>query len=181
MPFASSAPDTSATNGTTYLRNRRFRVHGASQWLTASTARAYRSRGASLDELIRTQQQRLGDSESQGLGGLHVYHQLVLAWCFDRKGSRVGAPQDLIDKEGSAAELLAQANRVGHEGPHLNELPGRAHRRQPMLTRLLGDAPSLREQERVCGHDERVNPLPSYGCERAFQVVPIAHIYAFDL
>jgi hypothetical protein len=41
--FTPTAPDTTATNGTTYFRNRRFRVHGANQRVTASIARAYRS------------------------------------------------------------------------------------------------------------------------------------------
>src|SRR5438445_5238987 len=43
MPHVTAAPETTATNGTTYLRNRRFRIQGSSQRLTATIARAYRS------------------------------------------------------------------------------------------------------------------------------------------
>src|SRR5262249_16531577 len=128
MPFASSAPDTSNTNGTTYLRNRRFRVQGASQRLSASTARAYRSRGASLDELIRTQQQRLRNREAERLGGLEVGAQLVLGRWLHGKVPRTGPAEDLVNVDCRTAKLFAQPNRIGHERPCFCGLAGGAHR-----------------------------------------------------
>ena len=73
------------------------------------------------DDLIRAHQQRRRDREAERLGGLEVDDQFVLARRLHGEGGRAGAPEDLVDVNGGAAELLGEARRVGHEAAHLGD------------------------------------------------------------
>src|SRR5881397_749670 len=103
---------------------------------------------ALFDDLVRSHQQRLRNREAERLRGLEVDDQLVLTWCFHWKSRRAGTAQDLIDVDGGATELFAEARRVRHEPTGLGELPCRAHGREPVLPRQLSNALPLREEER---------------------------------
>src|SRR5437016_5773856 len=50
-----------------------------------------------LDHLVRLEQDRRGDGEAEGLGGLEVDHQLELYRLLHGEISRFGPLQDLID------------------------------------------------------------------------------------
>src|SRR5262249_15813243 len=137
--------------------------------------------GSLLYDLIGPQQERGRDGEAELPSSLQVDHELVLSWRFDGKRCRARSAQDFVNEECSTAELFAEANRVRHESSRLTGSAGRTHHGQAMLTCQLGDALSLREQERVCRHDERVTPISRDGHERAFQIIPVAYIDQFDV
>src|SRR5262249_27572597 len=51
---------------------------------------------ALLEELVRLEQERLGDGQPQTLGGFEIDHQLELGRLLDREIGRLGALQDLV-------------------------------------------------------------------------------------
>src|SRR6266851_1189428 len=65
-----------------------------------------------LDHLIRPQQERLGDREAEGLGGLEVDDQLERRRLLDRQVARLRTLEDLVDVGGSTPKVCPQAGTV---------------------------------------------------------------------
>ena len=58
-------------------------------------------RGRSLDGVVGSLEQRLGDREPERLRRLQIDDQLELAGLLDGQVARLGAPEDLVDVDGS--------------------------------------------------------------------------------
>jgi hypothetical protein len=63
----------------------------------------YSCRQRSLNDLIRPEQKRRRHRETQHLRGLHIDHELELRGLFDGEIGRLGALENLVDKDGGAA------------------------------------------------------------------------------
>ena len=70
---------------------------------------------ALLDYLVRPQQERLGDGQTQSLGGLEVDHKLELGGLLDGEVARLGALQNLAYKDGRAPVHVRQTRSVSHD------------------------------------------------------------------
>src|SRR5260370_851589 len=77
----------------------------------------------SLDHLIRPLQERLGDRQAEGLGGLEVDDQLELGRLFDGKIAGLGSFEDLVHVGRGTPELVRNVRPIGHEAPGLRKLP----------------------------------------------------------
>src|SRR5438034_831754 len=71
--------------------------------------------GSSFDDLIRPQQQRRRDRQTERLGGLEVNHELELRGLLDGEVARLRALEDLVDEGGGAPKTVEQVGPEGHE------------------------------------------------------------------
>src|SRR6266851_727082 len=68
--------------------------------------------GPSLDYLIRPLQERRGDRQAEGLGGLQVDDQLELGGLLDRQVSGIGALENLVDVDGRSLPRRVKTDAV---------------------------------------------------------------------
>src|SRR5437870_10142282 len=85
---------------------------------------------SSLNDLIRSQQQRWRDGEAEGLRGLQVDDQLELGGLLDRQVGGLGPLQNPVDIPGSDTPALEEIASIGDETTALDPNPRAAHRRQ---------------------------------------------------
>ena len=72
-------------------------------------------RAGSPDHLIRAQQDRLWDGETERFGGLEIDHQFELGRLLDRQIAWLGTLQDLVDVFGRSAEEVIEARSIGDQ------------------------------------------------------------------
>ena len=60
------------------------------------------AQSVSLDHLIRAQQQRGRDRQTEGFGRSQIHHQFVLTWLLNREFARRRSLEDPIDVDGRA-------------------------------------------------------------------------------
>src|SRR5437016_3682940 len=77
--------------------------------MTSSSSDVY-----SLDDLIRSPQQRIRDRQAERLRGPRVDHELEFFRPLDRQLGGLGAAQDLSDVDATAAESLTQIRSEEH-------------------------------------------------------------------
>jgi hypothetical protein len=106
-----------------------------------------RNKTASLDHLVRAQQQRLRDGEAELLRGLEVDHQLVLDRRLHRKVAWLRTLEDEIDINRRAPKIIGQVNSVGQEAAEFSEETVRIDGRKMVASRQRCDlyAMSIRE------------------------------------
>src|SRR5437870_1710906 len=78
---------------------------------------------SSADHLVRLEEERWGNGEAEGLGGLQVDHQLELRRLLDGQVGGFGTLQDTIHIDGSATAHVYQARPVGHQAPRIHIHP----------------------------------------------------------
>src|SRR5437899_8690944 len=98
--MAKSCPDTQSSRVFRLAASRQETAHTVSQ----ASARRGTCACSSFNDLIRPPQNRLRDRDAECLGRLEVDHQLELHRLFDGKVGGLGAPEDLVDITGGAAE-----------------------------------------------------------------------------
>src|SRR5206468_6248934 len=96
-------------------------------WLFIATPRRRLSDAASLNHLVRAQQQALRDGNSKRLRSPEVDDKFELRRLFDGEIARFGALEDLLDVNGGAAIHHHQVWPVGNEAPSLDEWPDFVH------------------------------------------------------
>src|SRR3990170_1928946 len=129
------------------------------------------SGGSSFNHLIRPNQQRLGDRQPEGLGGLEVEHQLELGGLLDGEVAGLRALEDLVDVASGAAEQVGHAGPVGHKPPGVHSLSRCVAGREPVLGRQCWDLRSHSRKRQGVGDDnERLGALPRDSGERAFNL-----------
>jgi len=75
-----------------------------------------------LDHLVGAQQDRFGDRNAQGLGGLEVDDQLEFGWLLDGQVGRFRAPEDLVDIRGGTCQEIRRV-RVTPSGHRSRPVP----------------------------------------------------------
>src|SRR5713226_249385 len=101
----------------------------------------------SLDHLIRPLQERLGDRQAEGLGGLEVDDQLELGRLFDGKIAGLGSFEDLVHVGRGTPELVRNVRPIGNEARGLRKLPYSIHGGQPAPRRQLDDLTSRTKRD----------------------------------
>src|SRR4030095_2796936 len=71
--------------------------------------------GLSLNDLIRSRQERLRDGQPEGLGGLEVDGRYVFCRRLHGKFRRGCSPQNAVDIRGRLSRLIDEVGTVGHE------------------------------------------------------------------
>src|SRR2546425_4178307 len=104
---------------------------------------------ASLDHLVGTQQERLGDLEVERLGGGQVDDEIELARLLDRDVARLCPAQNLVDKIGGAPVQVRSVWSIGHETSRFDVLPNGMQRWQSRAQRQGVDANPVAVCERV--------------------------------
>src|SRR5215813_12572958 len=78
----------------------------------------------SLDDLVGSDEQRLGDGEPESLRSLHVYDQLELSGLFHWEIGRLGTLEDFVDVTSRAPPVGGDALAVEHQAPRFHESSG---------------------------------------------------------
>src|SRR5437870_10609894 len=94
----------------------------------------------SLDDLIRSPQQRIRDRQAERLRGPRVDHELEFFRPLDRQLGGLGATQDLSDVDATAAESLTQIRSIAQQAAGFGEFAKERHRWQALLAGEGGDA-----------------------------------------
>src|SRR6267378_6593827 len=136
-PLVSSAHETTATNGTTYLRNSRFRIHGSSQRLSATTARAY-PRRASADDVVGARHQGGRQAQLEGGGRPEIDDELEARWALHGDVGGAGAAQQAIHRRRGAAEGVGEARPPRQQAAGVGVADEGARRRELAADRALG-------------------------------------------
>src|SRR5262245_59387999 len=89
--------------------------------------------GAFLNHLIRPCQHVRRDREADLLRCFQVDHKLKLDWLLYREISRLGAFENLVDKNGGAPGQVVRARVVAHEPTGLHKFSPGVNRRKPAL------------------------------------------------
>src|SRR5207249_10581039 len=118
--------------------------------------------GPSLDDLVGSYQERLGDGQPEGLGDLHVDHEFELRWLLHWEVGRFGALEDLVDIYGSATADLGAPRSVGNQAAGDHVVFTEIHGWQPNLRGELCDFPASATDDRVAGNDETLNARLMY-------------------
>src|SRR2546428_3562917 len=124
-----------------------------------------------MDDLVGALQQRLGDPQTERLGGLQVDHQFELRGLLDWEVARLGALQDLVHKRGAAPEEIAHARPVRHEAPGLHTLPSAVYCRQAAPCCEVCEPCSVEDEHRICHYEECSHALCGHRCEGAVELV----------
>src|SRR5437867_4190722 len=103
--------------------------------MTSSSSAVY-----SLDDLIRSPQQRIRDRQAERLRGPRVDHELEFFRPLDRQLGGLGAAQDLSDVDATAAESLTQIRSIAQQAAGFGEFAKERHRWQALLAGEGGDA-----------------------------------------
>src|SRR5438105_4175308 len=90
-----------------------------SSWLTRSA-----------NYLICLEEERRGNSESEGLGRLQVEDQLEFHRLLHGQIGGLGTLENLVDISGGTSEQLREACSIGHEATRLREFLKLGHHRQ---------------------------------------------------
>jgi hypothetical protein len=92
-----------------------------------------------LNHLIRAQQQRCRNCDTQRLRSLEVDRKYVICRLFDREVSRLGASEDLVDIHGGVPVCLDNIHAVGEKPTGFDELFRAAYGGKPVLNGEPGD------------------------------------------
>ena len=87
----------------------------------------------SPNHLVSPHQDRLGNSDAEGFGGLQVDDKLELGRLLDGQVAGLGPFQDLVHVACRSAEQIDGVRPVGHQSPFLGELPRPVHREEVAL------------------------------------------------
>src|SRR6266849_3698976 len=98
-----------------------------------------------FDHLVGTQQDRLGNLDTERFRSFHVYYQLELGWLFDREICRLCTPENSVYVGGCAAQQLWTVGAIGDEATDIDKIAGFVHRWKSLLSGELDDARSLTE------------------------------------
>src|SRR6185295_9493027 len=98
---------------------------GIAAWCASLDSLAGLYRGASLDDLVRPQEQCWRDREAERVRGPAVDDQLELGRPLDRQIARPGALEDPVDVPGRFPEHGHAARAVPEEGARLHVVRGR--------------------------------------------------------
>src|SRR5262249_55169212 len=116
----------------------RARIGQLATALPASATNSRRLIGFSpklLDHLIGAQEERLGDRDSDRLGGNQVYDKAESSWLFDRDIGWLRSAQNFVDELGGAPPEVREVWPVGHQTTRFDEIPAAVHRRQSRRAR----------------------------------------------
>src|SRR5215813_3512170 len=86
-----------------------------------------------LDHLVRPQQQRLRNGQSESLGRFHVDDKLELRRLLDRKVAGSRASQDFVYVPRRPPPQICKIRTVGHEAARLSKRTKEASRRQSVV------------------------------------------------
>src|SRR5216684_4767458 len=126
-----------------------------------------------IDHLIRPLQERLGDGEPAGLGGLEVDDELELRGLFDREIAWFRALEDLIHVGGGTAKEIGIIRAISHQPAGLCKLFRSRNSRKPMTNRELRDPPSVLVEHEV--YDQTSYRRLRHRRENAVKVVCVFH------
>src|SRR5712692_11073488 len=102
---------------------------------------------ALLDHLVRLEEDRLRDRQTERSRGLEVDDELERLRLLKGEVTGLGAFQDPVDVACGAAEQVRHVRRIGHEAASFHGLSPGEHRRQAVLYRELHDNGSIRGRE----------------------------------
>src|SRR5512144_3014119 len=109
-----------------------------------------------LDDLVRSQQQRLWDREAERLRGLEVDYQLELGRLLDGQLGGPGTLEDLVHEDRRAPPDVVDVRAVAHQTAGLDVLPELVHGREPAPSRQLRDAPGVRVENSGREHEYQI-------------------------
>src|SRR5216683_5328696 len=132
--------------------------------------------GRLLNQLIRPYQERLGDGQAEGLGGLEVDHQLELRRLLDGKVAGLCALEDLVDVGGGVAIHLETAHSIGHEAPGVHEVPRRIDCGKVVLRCQVNDTSEIALGQEVETDVDGIRALLDRGVKSAPQVLGLSDI-----
>src|SRR5881628_4191946 len=92
----------------------------------------------SINDVIRAQQQRIGNGEVEGLRGLAIDHQLELGRLLDSEVRGLGTLEDPVNIYRDLVNDIRGIPTVGHQTAFLGKPPRERYRRQTVFQRQLG-------------------------------------------
>src|SRR5438132_5303818 len=124
----------------------------------------------SLDHLVGAQEELLRDGQPEHLGSLPVNRQMELRWLFDRQGTRLRTPEDLVYVRRGAPIMVGRVLPVAHQSTGLHVFPVKEHGWQPVLEGQLRNLSTLSDEECINQYDNRRSPFLHHGGEANFDL-----------
>src|SRR5215471_2235722 len=115
------------------------------------------------DHLVRLEEHRRRNGETQSLRGLEVDDQCKFHGLLYWQVARFGTFQDLIDKDSSTPEHLENIGGIGHEASRLGIDSYPTDGGKPMRTRKLQDTLTVRVKHGAIHHHERLGSAAGDG------------------
>jgi hypothetical protein len=123
-----------------------------------------------LDDVIRAYEDGRRNRQPEHPRGSEIDHQLKSRRLLDRKISRLGTSQDLVDVRGSSTVRVGIVGPVRHESAGVDELALARYGRQTSLGQRRDDLFSMRLGQGVDANDRGIGSLPGGRIERGFKV-----------
>src|SRR5215510_438210 len=135
--------------------------------------------GQSFDDVVRLQDERRGNGQAYGLGGLAIDNQLERRRLLDRKITRLRALQDLVNVSGGTPVHVQIVRTVRHEAAGVDVLPRRIYRGHADPRHRLDEASTVRREQRGIRVQHTVDAAQSL--EGGGKIVCAAHWHRFEL
>src|SRR5256885_3590102 len=103
----------------------------------------------SLDHVIRTHQERVGNLDPEGFRSLEVDDQVELGGLLDRQVAGPRALEDLVDEARGAPVQVFEVGAISHEAADVREASRRIDGGDTIVDRLGGDSGHVRRQYEV--------------------------------
>src|SRR6266581_7287641 len=126
---------------------------------------------ASLNNLVRPLQQRLGDREPERLRGLQIDYQFEPRRLLNRKIRRLGALQDPVDEGGGARLKTGRKCVIGHQATGIDHGSVRVPPRQFVLGREVDHSLALSNEYALGRRKDSFGALPGSSVERGGKVI----------
>ena len=114
---------------------RRLALAGASEGAPAVRSTVLLGSARSLNDLVRAEEQRLGDREAERLRGVEIEHELKLRRLLHRQLAWPRALENPVDIAGRPAQLIVDIHAIGDQAAASREIAAVADRREALFQR----------------------------------------------
>src|SRR5712692_1080139 len=100
----------------------------------------------SLNDLIRSQQERWRDREAESAGGLEVDGEVISGWLLDGQAIRRGSLEDPIDVDRCPTKVVVRVRPIRHQPTFVDEGARLVHGGNPVLLGKVDDALAVEDR-----------------------------------
>src|SRR5262245_42324089 len=133
------------------------------------------------NHLVSTRQHVRRNRKTDLFGGLEINNKLELRGLLHRKVSRLSAFQNLVDQSGGVSAIGTGARPIRHKTTAVHKISPSIYRRQPIISRKVGDSFLTGNSCRAQRHGESGAPRLSRRFERTLVFVGATYLHRINL